>query len=307
MKRLMIASGALICVLGLMVFAIQDQEASRPIRIGINPWPGYEPMFLARDRGLFAAHGLDIQLVEYSSVSDCLQGYQHGDIDGICATLVEVELARQHGRQDAPQIVIIPDTSDGADVILAHQSIKSISGLRGKRIGVEPASLGFFILTRALAINQLTINDVTIIVTGQDKMNKVFSSGQVDATVTYSPYSVDIIKAGGATIFSTAEIPDEVVDVIALNPNLATGEVRAKMLAMWSDVMDIIEGEPEVSYGIMAKRQKITVEEFRQSLKGVQLMNRQDQERLLMPGGQVEKSQLLIREIFTAQQSSKTP
>jgi NitT/TauT family transport system substrate-binding protein len=298
MTRLLIVLSVVLAIMGMAFWALKGHESPRPIRIGINPWPGYEPMFLARARGLFAAHGLDVQLVEFSSVGDCLHGYQQGDVDGLCATLVEVEMARRHGRQGTPQIVIIPDTSNGADVILAQQPINSMKDLRGKRIGVEPAGLGVFILTRALALNQMAIADVKLVSAGQEDMAKAFTSGQVDAVVTYSPYSFDITKAGGVKIFSTAEIPGEVVDVIVLSPEKATDAVTAQLRAVWSDVMEIIAREPEASIAAMAKRQQITPEEFKLSMEGIKLMQMQDQERLLMPGGSVEKSQVLIREIF---------
>ncbi len=282
MKRV-IAICALLGCIAIVFWAIKCQQSPRALRIAINPWPGYEPMFIARDRGLFAAHGLDVQLIELSSVDDSLHSYQQGDVDGLCATLVEVELARRHGRQGAPRIVIIPDTSNGADVILARQTIRTMKELRGKRVGIETAGLGAFVLHRALAHNQLTIADVKLVTADQDDMAKMFASDQVDAVVTYSPYSIEIVKAGGVKIFSTAEIPGEVVDVIVLNPTMATEVVTNQMRAVWSEVMDLIAREPDVCFAEMAKRQNITLEEFKLSMEGVTLMNGQDQEKLLLP------------------------
>ena len=66
--------------------------------------------------------------------------------------------------------------------------------------------------------------------------------------------------------------------------------------------MDLIAREPEASIAAMAKRQKITPEEFKLSMEGMKLMNSQDQEPLLVPGGAVERSQDLIREIFAHDQ-----
>jgi NitT/TauT family transport system substrate-binding protein len=290
-------------VVMVTIFAFHDHAGHHPIRIGINPWPGYEPLFIARDRGLFAAHGLDVQLVEFSSVGDCLRGYQQGDIDGFCATLVEVEMAARRGRQGAPRIVIIPDTSNGADVILAHHPIRSVSELRGKRVGVEPAGLGMFILTRALMLNNVNVADIKLVALGQEEMAKGFATGQIDAAVTYSPYSVEMTKSGGVKIFSTAEIPGEVVDVMALSPTIASEVVVAKLQVVWSETLDLVARESEASFAVMAKRQNITIDEFKQSLEGIKFINRQDQQLLLAPGGTVERSQKLIREIFNQKQS----
>jgi hypothetical protein len=66
--------------------------------------------------------------------------------------------------------------------------------------------------------------------------------------------------------------------------------------------MDLIASEPEASIAAMAKHQQITPDEFRQSMEGIKLMTKQDQEQLLAPGGSVERSQTLIREIFAHDQ-----
>ena len=58
-----------------------------PIRIGINAWPGNEFLFLAQEKGFFAAQGVDVRLIEYSSLGDVRRAFDRGQIDGMTGTI----------------------------------------------------------------------------------------------------------------------------------------------------------------------------------------------------------------------------
>jgi NitT/TauT family transport system substrate-binding protein len=240
------------------------------IRLGINPWPGYEALYLAKQRGLFERHGLDVQLVEFTSVGDCLRGYQVGNIDALTTTLIEVVLAETGGSQGAPITVLVTDVSDGADLILAKDGIK-MSDLRGKRVGVEPASLGLFILDRALAKQGLTRQDVQIAPMGQEEMRQALASNAVAAVVTYAPYSVAIEQDGAKLIFTSKEIPDEVLDIVSVAPKFLQDhpQVAPAFTAVWTEVMALLERDREASIAVMAQRQRISPAEFLASMEGL--------------------------------------
>src|SRR5437870_9350338 len=121
-----------------------------PLRIGINAWPANEFLFLAQEKGFFAAQGVDVRLIEYGSLGDVRRAFDRGQIDGMSGTLVELLQSRDATRR-APRAFMVTDLSNGSDMILARGSIAAVSGLAGKRVAAEPESVGMFGLARGLA------------------------------------------------------------------------------------------------------------------------------------------------------------
>lgn len=266
-------------------------EKPAPFRIGINAWPGYEFLYLAQEMGFYREEGLEVRVVEFSSLSDARRAYERGQINVIAATVIEVLQIRDNSPR-TPQIVQVVDYSDGADLILARPGLTNAAGLRGARIGVELASLGVYVLARGLEQGGLGLADVKLVSMDQLSMGDAFRKGELDAIVTYPPESIKLLRETKAsTVFSTAEIPGEVVDVIAVEAELNTrrpGDV-AKLLRAYHRALAYARQNPGEAYRIMAERQGITPEEFHAALtEGMQLLSESDQADYLRPGGKLD-------------------
>lgn len=166
-----------------------------PLRIGINPWPGYEYLYLAQEKGFFADEGASIQLLEFSSLGDTRRAFEREQIDGMTCTLIELLQARDQSRR-SPQAILATDFSHGTDVILARRPVADIRGLRGEKVGAEVASLGMYMLARALELSEMRLEDVTVVPMDQTSMPAALAQGAVDAVVTYPPSSVEIQREG---------------------------------------------------------------------------------------------------------------
>ena len=234
------------------------------LRIGVNPWPGYEYIFLAQERGFFKERGVSVKLVEFPSLSDCRRAYERGQVDGMATTLVEVLQA--HGiAQRAPRIVYAIDYSSGADKILAPSRIADISALRGAKIGVELDSLGYYVLARALSLNGLKLSDVHPVPFDQISMEDALKNGELDAIVTYPPTSARILRYPGYhSIFSTTSIPGEVLDVIAIDSTTIREQRKSveKFIAGVRRAVLYAGEDPNTAKGIMATREELSQEEF---------------------------------------------
>ncbi len=105
------------------------------IRIGLNGWPGYDLLHLASRLGYFEAEGVEVRIVDFTSLADSRRAYERGQVDAIGTTPLETIIA--HGNSPEPlQIIQIIDFSDGADVILARSGITSVADRRGRTVGV---------------------------------------------------------------------------------------------------------------------------------------------------------------------------
>jgi NitT/TauT family transport system substrate-binding protein len=185
-----------------------------PLRIGAHPWPGYELMFLAQARGLLQPDQL--RLVEVPSATASLRALAAGTLEGAGLTLDEVLSARARGLM--LRVVAVFDVSDGADVLLASPDITSLSALRGRRVGVENSATGALMLDAALQSGGLTPADVRIVPLAFDEHAAALRRSQVDAVVTFDPVRAQLLADGARQLFSSAQVPGLIVDVLAVRP-----------------------------------------------------------------------------------------
>lgn len=85
-------------------------EPLKPLRIGTNVWPGYEPLFLARELGYFG--NTPIKLVEYPTL-DPNRSYRNGEVE-MSATPMSGFLTLAQTNPDVRAWLVI-DISDGSD------------------------------------------------------------------------------------------------------------------------------------------------------------------------------------------------
>ena len=105
---------------------------SDPLRTGIHPWIGYEPLYLAEEFGWLPE---TVQLVKGRAASDSISGLISGNLDAAALTLDETLRVLAAG---VPvKAVAVTNVSVGADVLLVRPEITGLSGLRGRRVAVE--------------------------------------------------------------------------------------------------------------------------------------------------------------------------
>lgn len=280
---LMFALGA-----GLVVHARRPAPAP-PLRLGLNPWAGYEFLFLAREKGYFAEEGVDVRLVEFSSVEDARRAYEHNQLDGIASSMVNMLLTRAESRRE-PQAFLVADASNGVDMLVAGPGVRDLADLRGKRIGIERAAPGLLVLGRALDKAGLRLGDVDVRVMDLEKMPEAMRTGAVDAAVCYPPISTDLARAGGRVLFTSAAIPGEIVDAFFFDRRVLEARPReaAAIVRAWDKALEFAVRNPAEAYRSMARRMLVSEPEVREQLEGIQILRSRDQRRLFARGGKLD-------------------
>lgn len=260
------------------------------LRVGINAWPAYEFLYLAQEKGFYRDEGVEVRILEFSSLSDAQRAYERGQINALASTAIDILETRDHSSR-SPQIVQVMDASKGADVILARPGITSLSGLRGARVGVEVESLGGYVLARALEKAGLNPADITMVHMEQPDMEEALRKGNVDAVISYSPYSTKLVRDIKANvIFSSADIPGEVIDVLAVEAETTRKQPQdvIKLLRAYHRAIAYAQQHPAEAYRIMAEREGLTPEEFKVALtNGIELLFESDQKAYFQPGGKL--------------------
>jgi NitT/TauT family transport system substrate-binding protein len=274
-----------------------------PLRIAINPWPGYEFATLAQQKGFFADEGVRVELLELSSLGDSRRAYERRQVDGFFATLVEVIVAEENGGR-SPRVALVADWSDGADVIIAGKGMTRVSDLRGRRVGVESDSLNAIVLARAMERHGLELGDVVVVPCAQLNMRAAMELGELDAVVTYPPISTSIDALPDTqVVFTTRESPNEIVDVLAVDADVigSRPEAIAGFRRAFFRAQEYAKEHPAEAIAIMAARQRISPAEFEAALNdGIKLVGHTEQDRFLGPGGSLRETARRTRDSMVA-------
>ncbi|MBX9913268.1 MAG: ABC transporter substrate-binding protein [Pseudomonadaceae bacterium] len=281
-----------------------------PLRVAINPWPGFEYLYLAEQLKLFEAQGVQVKILQFGSAHDSSRAYELGQVDGYCTTPGGALLSREQSARQ-PQIVHVTDYSSGGDLIVAKAPISHVSQLVGKRVGVEPGSLNSYVLARALRSLDLSIKQLTLVNLGQTEMLEALQGGVIDAAVSYPPFSVPMLKQPHyQEIFTTRSIPGEILDVIAFDAAvLATrkSEVQAMLRALEA-AHEYASAHPDEANRVMAARENLPAEEFANILRNdVQVLRAADQAFYLGANGLLMQALQSTQEVLLANDELQQP
>ena len=252
-----------------------------PLRIGAHVWPGYELLYLSQTQGWLDAR--QVRLIEVPSASASLRALSSQTMEGAGLTLDELLTARERGVRLT--VVAVVDVSNGADVVLAQPGLRTVQTLLGKRIGVEASATGAVMLDALLTRHHMALEDVQPVPLSIDEHAQAFLTGQIDAVVTYEPVRTQLLKAGALPLFSSAEVPGLIIDVLALRPEqLATHTEAARhLVAAHFKALAAWRTRPEQCAPHMAARLRLRPQEVPAAFQDILLPDLAANHRWLAP------------------------
>ncbi|MBI3344563.1 MAG: ABC transporter substrate-binding protein [Gammaproteobacteria bacterium] len=254
-------------------------EPEPPLRIGTNVWPGYEPLYLARDLGYFDA--TPVRLVEYTSATEVSRAFRNGAIEAAALTLDEALSLLQYGA--AARVVLVMDISHGADVVLARPEIKELRAIKGRRVGAESSALGGYVLARALQFAGLSHNEITVVSMPVSGQEQAFKDRRVDALVTMEPVRTRLLAQGARQLFDSSQIPGEIVDVLVVRQDYIDKhpqQVR-RLIANWFSSLEYMKEHPNNSSQRMTKRLAVNTAEVGLLFNGLRIPGIEENRKLL--------------------------
>jgi len=284
--------GGLIAAAGIGLWQLSRQRPE--LRLAIIDWPAYEYFYLAEDKGLARPFGLNLRVIQYSSLLDQRQAFERGDVQVIATTIPEALAICRERPARCPQLILVLDQSDGADRILARSPISTPQQLLGKRVGLERAVLAEYLLTRSLGDQPRPLREqMQLQFDLPEGLVTRLRSGELDAIVTYHPHDTSLRRDPAIReVFSSRRIPGEIVDVLAVDPLTARQrpqELRALVKTWWA-ARDYARRNPGQAAAVMAQRQQLNPEQFQFSEQGLIYPGAGEQQRLLAEGGPIGRS-----------------
>ncbi len=266
-----------ILIITLLIYSCKNNNET--LKIGTNVWPGYEPIYIAREIGKLDKN--KIKLVEFGSSSQVIRAYRKNLLNGAGLTLDEVIFLKSLGFN--PKIVLIADISNGADVLIVKPYIKSLKDLKGKKIGVENTALGAFFLTRILEKARLSAKDITIVPLEINQHYRAFINNKIDAVITFEPVKTKLLKTGAKILFDSSKIPGEIVDVFVVEEDFLKNneDIVKYFVNAWFYGLNFLNEHPNQAFKIVAKREGVSVEEVKNSYKGLILPSKKENIKLM--------------------------
>lgn len=255
------------------------QKPPDPLRVGFIVWPGYESLYLARDLGYYK--DTPIRLVDYPSNSEVIRAFRNQNLQAAALTLYEALLVAE--TEPSVRVVLILDSSNGADAIIAKPEIKTLQAIKGKRVGVESGALGAFILTRALEEVDLMPKDVQIVSLGLSEHEQAFKRKKVDAVVTSEPTGSKLLASGANLLFDSSQIPGEILDVLVVREELLNKQPSAvqDLLDGYFSALNYLKENPQDAARRIAPREGVTPNQFLKSLEGLVIHDLQENKEIL--------------------------
>src|SRR3989344_3991557 len=128
------------------------------ITIGMETWPGYLALIVARDKGYFQHAGLDVEIKRSVALGELSKDYVAGKMQGR-ANLI-LDSVNEHLSGLDHKVVLAIDYSNGSDAIMPRNDIKTVKDFQGKKVGFESNTLEEFFLAWALNENNMKMSDI---------------------------------------------------------------------------------------------------------------------------------------------------
>jgi len=283
-----ILTAAVCAVLGVSAVSACTSTASSEnakVTIGFSAWPGWFPLEVAQQKGLFTKNGVTVELKWFDSYTDSLKALATGAIDANTQTLNDTLASVSGGAKQT--IVVVNDNSTGNDQIIAREGIASVADLKGKKVAVEEGTVDHYLLLLALAEAKLGPKDIEVVNLPTDQAAAAFAGGQVDAVGCFAPFTTTAkSRSGSRAVATSAEFPGAIPDHIVFKQDFVKDhgkEVQA-VVNTWFDTIKWIRDNKDEAIGIMAKRGGVSVDDYKSYDAGTTIFTRQQNLDAFTPG-----------------------
>lgn len=244
-----------------------SKRSAAPLHLGLNMWAGTIPFYAAAERGAYGA--VKVELAASDSLADTYQAVNKGQLELLSMSLFDaLELLDKCADF---RIIMATSYSNGADGLVAHRSVATLRDLRGKRISVGVGTFSHLVLLRALERGGVPEADVTLVNLSTRQGAEAFQGGTVDAAMLWEPYLSQSRMSEAHTLFTTAEIPGEMPDVLLARSDVIE-QRRDDLLAVlrgWDKTVRVWNSHPDEIEGGMARMASISLDELRSGKSGI--------------------------------------
>jgi len=186
----LIVIGIILIVGGAWYLQSAQQPTPKPLKdVTIDPGKGVAStlLFIAKEQGYFAQHGLNVTFIESPSATVAMQNLLNRKHD--FGFVNEYSLSDPQLYNKSVRAIGTLSESDTNSVVgRKDRGINQIPDLEGKRIGVSKGSIGEYFMDRFFLLNGLSSGNVTIMYLQPALLVDALVKGDIDAAFSFEPY-----------------------------------------------------------------------------------------------------------------------
>ena len=226
---------ALTALVLLVLIAVHSHpvvaHASGPtkLKVVVAPYISYSPVFIAQEKGYFAAQNLEVETVRFTQSSQALPALLNGDVDVIMGIIYPSHFnAMSRGipfRMVAGLGRLTQDDCSYPFMVrkdLLDEGLE-IPDLKGKKYALNsPSSSAAYIMDRLLRQAGLSTEDVVQVHLMTPARLDGFATGAIDISLIAEPFATRFMEGGHAVVWkhSSAATPDGQNSVVSFGPSI---------------------------------------------------------------------------------------
>ncbi len=299
-------AGALLALLLCACGTADAPGAPAPLRLGMDLWAGYFPAVIARHEGLMAAEGVALEVVPSRDTNGLIAEFAAGKYDLIAVSLGDAIILTKT-RPDLV-VLLVADESAGGDQLLHAPGIRS-DATTPPRFGTNLGGFGEIFVRAWLEREGIAPGDVLWANVDASDVPAALAEGRIDFGHTWQPYAQEAAESGAIPVFSSADTPGLILDVVLATrsglerqPEAYRGFLRA-----WFEAERRWRADPAA--GDAAAAAALGLDPAVVSLAGVKMYSLEDNRQAMTGGADSPLASLVTRysAFFVERGSLSTP
>ncbi len=177
--------------LALAGCAGSDTADTQALTVGFVVDPSWAQVPVAADTGLFAEHGVEVEVINFQSGVEALQAAAAGQVD--ITTAADVPTAAALTRTPTLRVVADGSRWEGSRIVARRSAgITGVEDLAGKSIGTPLGTSAAYFISNALATAKI---EATLVQVAPSAIVTAISQRNVDAVSIFQPYQAQAIAA----------------------------------------------------------------------------------------------------------------
>lgn len=232
-------------------------QAGRPLVLATSLSALNLPVYVAEQRGFFAAEGVAVNVADCETGRRCLERTLAGGADLATSAALPIVRAALQGQRFGVIATIASSRNDAKIITRRSRGVDSVQALAGRRVGTFIGTSAHFLLELNLLGAGVDPGRVTLVALEPEDAAGALQSGRVDAIALFEPFAWRTARSLGdeAQVLSDRRQHVESWSLVASAAldRSHDAELAALLRALLRAVR-FIEAEPEQAHAILRRR-----------------------------------------------------
>ncbi len=256
---------ALLLAPGCRIAESEQPSETLRVTLGVSRENLSALAYIARDKGIFEANGLDVEFIEYPSSQIAHEMLVKGAVEAALCADTPIVIGALDGH---PVTIIATASTDSNDIKLVARSdagIETARDLAGKRIGTQRGTAAHFFLHSFLIKNGMADSDADIRFGSFAEITASLIAGELDAVALRQPFVGQLQEALGERYVLLEEhgLYGKTMNLCVAADSTLDPEVKERLVRSFIDAeqraisMDLTQMTQEVADALRVDRSEL--------------------------------------------------